>query len=175
MNCTRGVLPGILMSYVRIQLLVQVLLGTTCARFAKGCNPGVYIRIGGDKGKPQSTITYSIQNIHTHSNGTTAPSPKIFPSNPGSRATNPPNTSVCCNGGAAQQLCNVNGQHILFNKRRCCCFCPICRFCPYVDSWLPNIDLCCRRQSRTPGIRATPAASLEEDARLSDRYVRWSR
>ena len=32
-------------------------------------------RKGSDRGNPQSTIKYCTENIHTHSNGTTAPSP----------------------------------------------------------------------------------------------------
>ena len=34
----------------------------------------VYTRIGSSRGNPQSTIMQCTQNIHTHSNGTTAPS-----------------------------------------------------------------------------------------------------
>ena len=43
----------------------------------------IYTRIGSDGGKPQRTTMYCAQNIHTHSNGTTAPSRKsIFHSTP---------------------------------------------------------------------------------------------
>ena len=38
----------------------------------------LYIRKGSDRGNPQSTIKHSIQNIHTHSNGTTAPAPFCY-------------------------------------------------------------------------------------------------
>ena len=39
----------------------------------------LYTRKGSNRENPQSTIMYRIQNIHTHSNGTTAPSRKSFP------------------------------------------------------------------------------------------------
>ena len=39
----------------------------------------LYTRKGSNRGNPQSTIMYRIQNIHTHSNGTTAPSRKSSP------------------------------------------------------------------------------------------------
>ena len=49
-------------------------------RYQPTCLWGVlYTRIGSDRGNPPSTIMYCIQNIHTHSNGTTAPSRKAFP------------------------------------------------------------------------------------------------
>ena len=52
-----------------------------CAPYRNKCKPSstsLYTRIGSDRGNPQSTIMYRIQNIHTHSNGTTAPSRKSF-------------------------------------------------------------------------------------------------
>ena len=50
----------------------------------------LYTRIGSDRGNPHSTIMHCIQNIHTHSNGTTAPSRK-----PNTNMFKRPNISCC--------------------------------------------------------------------------------
>ena len=58
-------------------------------------NNSLYTRKGSDRGSSQSTIMHCIQNVHTHTNGTTAPSRKSLPAHFAMLANNWVLCSLC--------------------------------------------------------------------------------